>query len=408
MLLPERGLSNAEVAFSRLIGPLEPAAFFDEYWAKQPLALARQQPEYYAELLSMQDTDQILTSTDFRFPSARLIKNGAPIAAQKYAADITWGNELAHGVVDVGRLLDEYERGATILLQSAQRYWRPLSLFCRSIERYLSHPVHANVYLTPKASQGLALHQDPQETFILQAAGSKHWRVYGTAAPQTPGGQAEGQAPPGQPLKEFDLNAGDLLYMPRGFPHEVATQAAESLHITLTVSAYTWAEVFAEAMSFVRQDPRFRKLLPIGFVQRRDTWAELQSEFAELLGIFTEKADLDQLLDAISTRFVSSRNPKLDGHLMDLTGLDALDSHTVVRRRAEVLYRLVRRGDSVSLVFPGKKLEFPKETETALRYVLEQDEFAAEDIAGEISSSEKKDLVRRLVAEGLLTMVRGA
>ncbi|KFH04408.1 histone lysine demethylase JmjC NO66 [Toxoplasma gondii VAND] len=48
---------------------------------------------------------------------------------------------------------------------------------------------------------------------------------------------------PGKPLLEFVLKEGDILYIPRGFPHAAVTTEEPSLHITLTVPTAEFAYV---------------------------------------------------------------------------------------------------------------------------------------------------------------------
>jgi len=405
----ERNMARQDFDFHRLISPMEPGIFFAEYWEKKPLIISRKQSDYYADLLSLADVDHIISSTHLRHPAVRLVKNGSPVNLHKYATDRNWGSELVSGLADVDKLLDEYQGGATILLQSLNRHWRPLSLLCRNLEQFFTHPVHANIYLTPRASQGFAPHYDTQETFILQAAGSKHWRIYDSPVPLPhPGQPYNSKLPTGRPQYEFDLEAGDLIYMPRGYVHEALTSQTISLHITVAVSVYTWVEVFSEALSACREDPRFRKSLPIGFALEGDESGALQKQFKALLKVFPDMVDLDDILDKISGRFVSSRPPILEGHLLELNDLDLLQADTVVRRRMGVLYRLLHLDDSLSLQYHGRKIQLPRNMETALRFILEADDFNAEMLPGNMQASEKLELVRRLVREGFLTAFAGS
>ena len=149
---------------------------------------------------------------------------------------------------------------------------------------------------------------------------------------------------------------------------------------------------------------RFRASLPIGFSEHPETWSGLQGQFEDLQKLFTEKADLQAVLERLAERFVSSRQPILDGQLMQLQQLDGLTSRTIVSRRSGVVYRLVHEKDSVSLLVHGKRANFPKEMEPALRFVTEAEQFDAETIPGTMPVSSKLDLVRRLIRDGFLQM----
>lgn len=81
-------------------------------------------------------------------------------------------------------------------------------------------------YLTPAGTQGFAPHYDDIEAFLLQAEGSKQWRLYdnpsGERLPTTSSGNFA-QRELGPAIMEVTLRAGDLLYIPRGVVHQVAT-----------------------------------------------------------------------------------------------------------------------------------------------------------------------------------------
>ena len=46
------------------------------------------------------------------------------------------------------------------------------------LEQVLEHPVQANAYFTPRDSQGLAVHHDTHDVFVLQLAGTKAWTIH--------------------------------------------------------------------------------------------------------------------------------------------------------------------------------------------------------------------------------------
>lgn len=101
--------------------------------------------------------------------------------------------------------------------------------------------VGANVYLTPKNSQGFAPHYDDIEAFVLQVEGKKRWRLYKprTRKEMLPRESSKNfkQEEIGEPCLDVILEAGDLLYFPRGYIHQALTlKNHHSLHIT--VSAY--------------------------------------------------------------------------------------------------------------------------------------------------------------------------
>ena len=119
--------TRAAFDFDLLIAPIEPAHFFAEFWEKRPLVISRQSPDYYSDLCSLADVDWILSSTDLRYPAIRLVRHGPDLPTNAYTRDLRSRRFVFAGVGDTDRILLEYQRGATILLQRVERSWPPLT-----------------------------------------------------------------------------------------------------------------------------------------------------------------------------------------------------------------------------------------------------------------------------------------
>ena len=400
-------MSGTEFDLGRMLRPLEPSEFFHHYWEQRPLVLSRNQPDFYTSLFSMADVDYIISSTDLRHPAIRLVKHGAELPLSHYTTDVPWSKDVFRAVADVNKVLAEYRRGATIVLQALHRSWQPFARFCRNLETHFTYPLQTNVYLTPPSSQGFAPHYDTHDVFVLQIAGSKHWRLYGSPIPlpdhTLPSGSVRVDI--GDPAHEVDLNPGDLIYMPRGYIHEALTSVSESLHITVGIPTFTWMDVLSEAIALCRQDVRFRKALPVGFATQDQVSSAAHAQFDELLTIFSERTQLDVVIGRLAERFITSRIPLLEGQLLDVAAADQLDVHTLVRKRPGMIHRLISDDQSIRLLFPGKNITFPRYGEPLLLYILEMNEFNVASMPGTIDVAEKLGLVRRLMHEGFLTTV---
>lgn len=405
--IQEEHMAGAEFDLARMLSPMELDRFFSDYWEQRPLVLSRNQPDFYAGLFSQSDADYIISSTDLRHPAIRLVKQGAEIPLSHYTTDVPWSKDVFRAVADVTKVLAEYRRGATIVLQALHRSWPPVARFCRTLETHFTYPLQTNIYLTPPSAQGFAPHYDTHEVFVLQIAGSKHWRVYGSPIPlpdhSLPSGSVRVDI--GTPMHEIDLQPGDLLYLPRGYIHEALTSAAESLHVTVGIPTLTWIDVLSEAIALCRQDVRFRKAVPIGFATQDQVSNAAHAHFDELLTVFSERTQLDVVMGRLAERFITSRSPVLESPLLGLPAGDQLDVQTLVRKRPGLIHRLIVNDQSMRLLFPGKTLTFPTYGEPLLRFILEMDAFNVASMPGTIDVAEKLGLVRRLLQEGFLTTV---
>ena len=237
------------------------------------------------------------------------------------------------------RVLEEFERGATIVLQGLHHHWLPLARYCRQLEAFFGHPVQANAYYTPAGSQGLPVHHDTHEVISLQVAGSKRWLVYEPVLELPLKNQRYRSAlgEPGEPVLDVTLRAGDTLYLPRGWLHQALTSDEDSLHITVGVNVRRWIDEARAELDEAENELAFRQTID----------AEEPPELPTL--------DADAVRARARARFVDSRRPILDGQLSELRALDTLTGDTELERRDTVIADL----DGTTLAFEGRTLRFP-------------------------------------------------
>ena len=122
-------------ALRRAVEPVEAERFLTEHWERQPLVVPRGVEGRFDDLLSTRDVERLLTETGIREPAFRLVKAGETVTG--YSKDLSWRPSPFTGVADVRRVLEEFERGATIVLQGLHHLWLPLARYCRQLESIL-------------------------------------------------------------------------------------------------------------------------------------------------------------------------------------------------------------------------------------------------------------------------------
>jgi lysine-specific demethylase/histidyl-hydroxylase NO66 len=384
----------------------DPAAFVRDHWAKAPLLRRGAGPGGFDDLLSLDDVDRILSTTSPRTPAFRMVKDGKPLPPSAYTKSGRMGSQPLQDLADPGRIFDQFARGATIVLQSLQRYWPPLTGFSRDLELFLTHPVQVNAYLTPPASRGLGVHHDTHDVFVLQVHGRKLWQVWDAALPFPLGHQK--QLPPGAespteaPLVSAELAPGDCLYVPRGFRHAARTAEEASLHLTVGMLTRNWNDLLREVVELATEEAWFRESLPVGFASDPGSLAASLAEHVAELRAFLDKVDLARVAEGAARRFWAARPPSLQGQLRQLLTLDELDDATVLARRPGATCRLRVAGDRLELLLGDRTLSMPAALEPALRQVLAADRFTPADLGGHLDGPSRLVLARRLVREGLL------
>ncbi|XP_009931481.2 ribosomal oxygenase 1 [Opisthocomus hoazin] len=306
---------RAAELFGWLLAPVPPGEFLGRHWERAPLLVRRGDPGYYAGLFSTAELDAALRGGEVLF--------GAHLDVTSYAE----GVRETHN--PCGRALpavawDFYRNGCSLRLLSPQAFSPAVWHFLSILQEHFGSMAGANAYLTPPGTQGFAPHYDDIEAFVLQLEGKKHWRVYGprTGAEVLPQFSSANlvQAELGEPVLETVLEAGDLLYFPRGFIHQAdCLPDAHSLHIT--VSSYqrnSWGDLLekllpAALQMALEEDVEYRQGLPmdcLGYmgVANSDTVDARRTAFVEKVQSLMKKlidyAPIDAAVDQRAKSFL--------------------------------------------------------------------------------------------------------
>ncbi len=366
-------------------------AFLDGTWGTRAAVHPAAEPEGFQDLLTLDDVDRILTTTSLRTPSFRLVKAGEQIPESSYTRSGRTGSKPVSGIADPARIASLFDDGATIVLQGLHRNWEPVAAFTRALELQLGHPCQVNAYITPPGAQGLALHADPHDVFVLQAFGRKHWEVH--AAPDE---RAR------DPL-EADLGPGDCIYMPAGTPHAATTGDVLSGHLTVGVHVVTWSDVLADVWRSLADDPALNGAIPVGWTADPARFADLLRERLGTLGSALDNVDVDAVTEARIRRFLSTRAQLLRGVLMQGQALDTIGDDTVLTVRPGAVCKLERDRERLTVLLGDRRLDMPGWLEPAMRVVGSSDRFAVRDLTSSITDvGSRLVLVRRLTREGLL------
>jgi Cupin superfamily protein len=257
--------------------------------------------------------------------------------------------------------------------------------------------VQANAYLTPAAAQGFAVHHDTHDVFVLQVAGGKRWRLYEPRLelPLKDQRWSPDLGDVGPPTDEFTLEAGDTLYVPRGWPHEAETSDEEALHLTIGLHPPTRMDALRAALDSCADDVEFRRNLGAD--------GELPDHLVERLA---GRLRPDEIARRARRRFVAGRRPILHDQFAQLRGLERLSVDSQLERRPTVIFELVHDATAVVLLFEGKEVRLPAKAAAAVDAVAESaGPFSAAELPGRLDERGRLVLVRRLVREGFLRIL---
>ena len=398
----DESASDLETAHSLqwMISPFSKHEFWEDYWEKRPLVVTRSNPDYFGSLLTLDEVDRVITTLGLRYPTITLKNADQAVTSEDYTVQ----GEL----IDVAKVYQLFEHGSTITLAYLDNVVEALAAFARNLEREFSFPFQTNVYLTPARAKGAKHHYDSHDVFVLQIAGSKRWTTYGTPVRLPLRGQDFDPAvhERGEPTLEFELEAGDCAYIPRGVVHDARSGETTSLHITVGVLHWTWTDLLLEAMADGSlKDPAFRQALPPGFARQDFNRERARELFRDLLTRLSANSDLDSVLDRFADEFMSSCPPLLRGQLDQLANLDRVSLDTVVGARTGVISYVRTNREAATVDCYGREITFPAQAAAAVRFALSNSRFAVSRLPDDLDNAGKLTLVRRLIREGLLMVV---
>src|SRR5262245_24919157 len=209
-----------------LLAPMSPEEFLTSYCSKSFCHIPGR-PEKFAGLLAWQDLNRVLELHTLRPNQLELIKSGASIDPRSYT-DYATREGWVVPRVKVKEFTHQLREGATLVLSHIHEMHPPLTTLAESLERFFRATSGINVYVAWRDVHGFNIHRDKHDVFIVQVFGKKRWRLY----PPIPGKPGK---PPTEHTWESIINAGDILYIPRGLWHAAAPLNEPSLHLSISI-----------------------------------------------------------------------------------------------------------------------------------------------------------------------------
>jgi ribosomal protein L16 Arg81 hydroxylase len=394
--VPESDRLPAAVAepftFASLVEPLGVEAFLNDYQGKREW-IHQGRPDRFEWLLSWRSLNVLIRDQRPASPRFRLMKGGNPLPEGAYHRTVqTLRGPLR--LLDPARLLAELRRGATLVWDAIDQGHPPIRTAKQAFERALHSFVFVNMYASWGTVGGIGDHWDDHDVFVLQITGRKNWRVH-PATRQWPLPEDFGGGPPPEYAYNWTLEAGSVLYLPRGWWHRVTPVNEPSLHLTVGVLRPTNSDLLMWLLDRAKQSDLVRQDFPF----RMDDGA---------------RAAHAALLRSVLEQWVQPSNIELYERMLDNTHY--LDSRPTLQAVAdqspeawdpdsEALLSSTRaqlqdRGADLALVVAGREWRAPKEAAELLGALVEGTPIRLEMLLERVPGR----LVSELVTAGILAV----
>lgn len=292
-------------SFRRLIAPRSLDEFVEQYWTKAPLHVSRRAASWFDDILSVDDLERFLRNEYLPADLFRVMKDGDVGNA---ASRTDRGRHT--NILDNLELVARLNGGHTVEIDGTQRVLPNVTRFVDTLVNETTMAPLVKIFITPASTTGLTVHYDIPEVFTLQIAGTKHWKLYKQKHRFVSTVQyrlmLEECGTPGEPIAEFTLEPGDMLYIPGGMPHCASAQTVASISLGIGLTPFRWFDLFDEMKERAMSEEAFREHLPT--VLSGDPGQHHAVErFRELVSSFVESLDVSDLVRDRMERFTRAR-----------------------------------------------------------------------------------------------------
>jgi lysine-specific demethylase/histidyl-hydroxylase NO66 len=389
---------TVEASLTWLLHPVKVETFLDEVWATTHHHVERRCPGYFDGLFGAAAVEEFLEFIRPEPSAVRLVRRHENRDPATY--------RLADGAIDLVRVRNEFADGYTIVLNSLERYVPAIASLAHAIEVELNFETQVNAYITPPGSQGFLPHYDDHDVLILQIQGSKTWHVY-EQADVSPRDLRRRDAfvAAGLPLpSDLRLEAGDVLYVPRGRVHAAEANAEPCIHLTVGIHAPTVLTLVTQALEALSlRDDRVLARLPPRHLDDAGVRASLDGLVRDVVRAIEEPSAIAEGLGTVGDALVRRGRCRPVGQLVS-NAVEAkwIDGQTLVAKYRPLYSRVLAIDGGVALQFGQSLVSAGPDHRAAMLFLSKNTEpFRVRDLPG-LREEQQTELARTLTVDGFL------
>ena len=250
---PAREISFAEIVCPEG-GSLEQSDFVRHFCNKQLFHIAQDDRTRFEHLLSWQAINDLLSKNLLDQKLLRVARDGRDIPPSLYRK-----NDGDIDAVDARKFHELLRQNASVGLNAVQYYSPPVRRLASQIEIALEQRLSVNAYMTFGPGGAFAMHYDSHDVLVLQVHGSKHWFIYDQPEPSPIDYVRKAKPEPREVVFETVLQAGDVLYVPRGTYHRAAVTETNSVHLTFGIQTFMGLKFIEWLLNEAQKEQLFRE-----------------------------------------------------------------------------------------------------------------------------------------------------
>ncbi|MEB3182727.1 MAG: cupin domain-containing protein [Nostocaceae cyanobacterium] len=235
-------------SLAEILSPYSVEEFLENNWQSKGIYISSAGERKFNPLFSWDKLTYLLNFHEFKYPELRL-------ALDEKVLDESANSNIMKWMQD----------GATIIINGVHKRVPEIAKFAAEVRKDIGYGVQVNAYCSWPGRQGFSSHYDTHEVFILQIDGRKKWYVFPDTFkyPLQEQKSSDFTTPEGEPYLSCTLEAGDVLYIPRGHWHYAIACDRPSLHLTLGVHCKTGIDFLEWVVNQLKQQEEWRKSIPL-------------------------------------------------------------------------------------------------------------------------------------------------
>lgn len=316
---------------------------------------------------------------------------------------------------DILRLSKKYlSENHSIVINFAEDFHPALATLTREFGEFFNGISYCSIFLNPPSLNCFGSHYDGIDVFALQIEGEKIWKVGKPVNPLPTKNQIYDIQDDKHEFAEYKLQQGDVLYVPRGFIHDVFSTEKHSLHISIGLSTNRKVDIYSELLKIIElENLELRRtakgVLEKGYVYQKGEF--VTSDFQEKL---VDPYYIKRATTRINSKKYSQLNLLPNSYLQQVVQKKIIESSTEVIVSEGVIMEVNSLDTGkVVMTYPmslkysdqwiSSSITLPLLSLSTLEYIRDsKTSFRVEDIPGLITVESKIILVKELLEIGVL------
>ncbi|RZS30510.1 cupin superfamily protein [Herbihabitans rhizosphaerae] len=360
----------------------------------------------FASLADWGALNNLLATQRFAFPRLRLAKQGDIVPEELYTEQVDTSGHAFYRRILTGQLVKQLRDGATLVIDRVDQAHQPLAQLASTLESEMRARVFVNLYASWGAAEGFGTHWDDHDVFVLQLDGHKRWKIFEpTRMWPLRDETAETPKPQSPPIAEFDLMAGDVLYLPHGWWHAASPCGQPSLHLSVGVAHQNGIDFVKWLTGIARDYEIFRQRVPLlgGDSARNKYLASIRGQLNELMNSDSVLDRFVEYSDGVSPGRPLFKLPDIGEQNTILENLTA----EVVLLAPKATSRPNRDGDGFVLTALGRRWMFAEAARPIIDMLISGDGVTVQQVvesSPHLGPEQAADVVYTLLNAGVVAI----